>query len=306
MNLDFIAKPLGQFLYFIYSTLKFLDTPVGVGFAYGLAIIIFTVIIKAVLLPLTVKQYRSTAKMQEIQPQIKEIQTRYKNDKEKLNAEMMKVYAEHKVNPAGGCLPLLIQMPILFSLYWIIAQPMKLMLGKTQEQVGQLVKIANVGLDKAHQFGDVYKYGDIALLNHFNSHTEQLAGHANLLKPSELINFNFLGLHLGESATYIPAKIFSNPSLYLPLLFLVILSVAATFISTKMSMPQVAKNNSNTKNQMAGMQSSMMYIAPVMTLFISFSLPAGLVLYWTVGYIFTIFQQLYINKHVLKKKEAAI
>ena len=106
--LDYIAVPLGQFLNFIYNTLAF--------HSYGLAIIIFTLVIKIVLLPLSINQYRSMARMQEVQPEIQEIQKRYKNDKEKLNQELMRVYQEKKVNPAGGCAPLLIQMPILISL----------------------------------------------------------------------------------------------------------------------------------------------------------------------------------------------
>ena len=84
MNLDFIAYPLGRFLYFIYNTIAFGN--------YGLALILFTVIVRLALLPLTIKQYKSTAKMQQIQPKIQEIQKRYKNDKEKLNTELMRVY----------------------------------------------------------------------------------------------------------------------------------------------------------------------------------------------------------------------
>jgi hypothetical protein len=95
MSLDIIARPLGEFLLFIYNTLAFHN--------YGLAILTFTLVVKLVLLPLTVKQYRSSAKMQELQPLIQEIQKRYKNDKEKLNQEMIKVYQENNYNPAGGC-----------------------------------------------------------------------------------------------------------------------------------------------------------------------------------------------------------
>ena len=128
---DFIAKPLGQFLYFVYNTIAFKN--------YGLAIIIFTIVIKLVLLPLTIKQYRSTAKMQEIQPLIEDIQRRYKNDKEKMNQELMKLYQEHKYNPAGGCLPLLIQMPILFSLDCAINQPLRFILNKKPAQSTKLI-----------------------------------------------------------------------------------------------------------------------------------------------------------------------
>jgi YidC/Oxa1 family membrane protein insertase len=107
--LDFIAMPMGSILKFIYDNLAFQN--------YGIAIVLFTVGIKSLLLPTTIKQVQSTSKISEIQPQIQEIQKKYSEDKEKQNAEMIKLYQENNVNPAGGCLPLLIQMPILFSLY---------------------------------------------------------------------------------------------------------------------------------------------------------------------------------------------
>src|SRR4051812_32248399 len=130
--LDYIALAMGQILKLIYFNMSFLS--------YGLAIIILTVVIRLILLPLYVKQYRSTSRMQEIQPQIQEIQKRYKNDKEKLNQELMRIYQENKVNPAGGCLPLLLQMPILFSLYWVISQPLKFMLRKDPAIIQQILE----------------------------------------------------------------------------------------------------------------------------------------------------------------------
>lgn len=90
---------------------------------YAIAIILFTVVIKLVLLPLTFKQIKQTKKMQELQPKIKELQEKYKNDKEKLNIKMMELYKEYKVNPIGGCLPMLIQLPILFGLFGALRQP---------------------------------------------------------------------------------------------------------------------------------------------------------------------------------------
>jgi YidC/Oxa1 family membrane protein insertase len=89
--------------------------------------------VKSLLLPLSIKQVKSTSKMSELQPQMQEIQKKHKDDKEKQSAEIMKLYKENKVSPAGGCLPLLVQMPILFSLYYVISQPLKYMVGKSPE-----------------------------------------------------------------------------------------------------------------------------------------------------------------------------
>jgi YidC/Oxa1 family membrane protein insertase len=90
---------------------------------YGLSIIIFTIFVKVLLLPLTIKQTKSTKAMQDIQPKMKEIQEKYKNKPEKQQQEIMSLYKEAKINPLAGCLPLLIQMPILFGLYAVLRDP---------------------------------------------------------------------------------------------------------------------------------------------------------------------------------------
>jgi YidC/Oxa1 family membrane protein insertase len=104
---DIIAKPLLAAMDWLYTYIK----------SYGLTIIVLTIIIKIILYPLTLKSFKSMKELQKIQPLMKEIQARYKDDKQKLNQEMMKLYSEHKINPMGGCLPMLLQIPILFALY---------------------------------------------------------------------------------------------------------------------------------------------------------------------------------------------
>ncbi|ADQ15793.1 YidC/Oxa1 family membrane protein insertase [Halanaerobium hydrogeniformans] len=94
-----------------------LDFIYGIVGNYGLAIVIFTLIIKIVLYPLTAKQTRSMREMQEIQPEMKKIQNKYEDDKEKQQEEMMKLYKDHGVNPAAGCFPMIVQMAILIPLY---------------------------------------------------------------------------------------------------------------------------------------------------------------------------------------------
>lgn len=293
MNFDIIAKPLGKFLLFIYDTVAFHN--------YGLAIIFFTIIVKLALLPLTLKQYKSSAKMQELQPLIADIQKRYKDDKEKLNQETMKVYQENNYNPASGCLPLIFQMPILITLYWVIIQPLKFMIGKSEETITTLAEVARKGLGfTAQQFGF---QKELLTLNYFNEHREALSQVSGLLKQSELIDFNnFLGLHLGVVAKYDPSVLFGKEAyIYLPLMLLALLAVATTYLSTKLSMPKKNPNGPQQNAMASSMSNSMMYIGPIMTLMFSFQLPAGVVLYWMIGYVFAIFQQLYINKYVLKK-----
>ena len=115
--IGWIAKPLGIFLMWIYDI---------VG-SYGLSIIIFTVIIKLLLYPLYAMQMKSTAKMGLIQPKMKELQSRYANDKETLNIKVSQLYKEEGINPMGGCLPMLVQMPIIFGLFALLRDPLQYM-----------------------------------------------------------------------------------------------------------------------------------------------------------------------------------
>lgn len=110
-----IAVPLGYLLTFIYKL---------VG-NYGISLIILTVIVKLILYPLYFKQIKSTASMSSIQPKIKAIQEKYKNDKEKMNEEMAKITKDENFNPMGGCLPMLIQLPIIWGLFTLLRNPIK-------------------------------------------------------------------------------------------------------------------------------------------------------------------------------------
>lgn len=92
------------------------------GLSYAIAIVLLTVAVRLLLLPLTIKQTKSMMDMQRLQPKLRELQEKYKNDKEKMQQEMMKLYQEHKVNPFGGCLPLLLQLPIFIALFRVVYQ----------------------------------------------------------------------------------------------------------------------------------------------------------------------------------------
>ena len=113
--MGFIAVPLGYLLTFIYKL---------VG-NYGISLIILTVLVKLLLYPLYFKQIKSTASMSSLQPKIKAIQEKYKNDKEKMNEEMAKITKDENFNPMGGCLPMLIQLPIIWGLFTLLRNPIK-------------------------------------------------------------------------------------------------------------------------------------------------------------------------------------
>ena len=115
--IGWIAKPLGWFLGWLYDL---------VG-SYGIAIVIFTIVVKLCLYPLYAKQMKSTVAMSKVQPRMKELQSKYDNDKETLNAKLAELYKEENINPAGGCLPMIIQMPIIFGLFALLRNPLAYM-----------------------------------------------------------------------------------------------------------------------------------------------------------------------------------
>jgi YidC/Oxa1 family membrane protein insertase len=284
---DIIAGPMGIVLKFIYDHIALQN--------YGIAIILFTVGIKTLMLPLTIKQVQSTSKMGVLQPQMQEIQKKYKDDKEKQSAELMKLYQENKVSPAGGCLPLLIQMPVLFSLYYVISQPLKYMAGISAEAIGQLYEMVPQGADK------LARMKDLSIIAYFSSHTELLEKVAHLLKPADLFNMNFLGINLGAIPAWNPSDYMnSDVSIHSFLLLLIpVLSALTSYISAKHSM-QATPQTSGDQMQ-SSMQKNMLLMSPAMSGFIAFTVPAGLGLYWIIGNVYQIAQQIFMNRFVIKK-----
>jgi YidC/Oxa1 family membrane protein insertase len=112
-----VAEVWGSILRFLGAVLNGIYEVIP---SYGLAIILLTILVRVVLIPLTVKQIRSMAAMSKLQPELKRLQQKHKNDRQKLNEEMMKLYREHGVNPLGGCFPLLMQAPVFIALYSVL------------------------------------------------------------------------------------------------------------------------------------------------------------------------------------------
>ena len=112
---DSLLKGLGGILSFFYEVIP----------SYGVAIILLTILVRIVLIPLTIRQTRSMQEMQRIQPKVKELQRKFKGNRQKMNEELMKLYKEHQVNPLGGCLPLLLQLPVFFALFSVLNTPVQ-------------------------------------------------------------------------------------------------------------------------------------------------------------------------------------
>ncbi len=121
MNLDFIAKPMGMLVELLYNMVSSLDS--SYLSAYAIAIILSTIIFKLLMMPFTLKQSKSMKKMQELNPQIKELQEKYGKDPQTLQRKQMELYKEANYSPFSGCLPMLIQFPILIAFFYVIRSP---------------------------------------------------------------------------------------------------------------------------------------------------------------------------------------
>jgi len=223
---------------------------------YGIAIILMTVIIRVILYPLMQKQMVSMREMQKIQPLMKAVQDKYKNDKERLNKELMALYKEHKVNPMSGCLPLLIQMPILILLFQVLRK-FKYYIPNTEIIDGGFLWIAN----KVPVLID-----------------GKLTDVAGLAAPEQLIHLPGNGIFGIQALGILPFLI--GGSMY---------------IQQKMTSTggTTAGKDGGSAQQTQKMMTIMM---PLMIGFMSFSLPSGLTLYWFTSTLLGIGQQYLINK----------
>ena len=300
-----ITGPLGWILSSIYYVVR----------NYGLAIICFCLVIKVILFPFTLKSKRATFANARLQPKMQELQKKYKNDKEKYSLELQKLYKEEKASPLSGCLPTLITLPILFGLYYVVTQPLTYLMKFSTEVV---VKIADalqkVGITDPtalEKFANVVKTGksnvsvEIIMADYASQFADKLRGIVPELEGKEFFNFGFLGLNLSHTPTYH----FSDPGFSWGLLVLLVVSVGTSFLSGWLMQkwnPMTSAANADPNMQSAQSSTKMMlYIAPVMTLFIGFSVPAAVSLYWITNNVLTILSDLLANR-IAKKKEEAI
>lgn len=262
-----IANILGWIIRIIYNHTN-----------YFISILLFTILTKLILLPLYISQIKSTEEMNKIGPMAKKIQDKYKNDKNKQAEELTKLYAEHKVNPIGGCLPALIQIPLIFAMFYIVKQPLTYVINMPQEQIIEYTK-QYLGREEV-------------------SEKEARAYEINVANEYGLIDMN-VGkyINLGKAPQDVFNKDDSKKSHPIALV-VPILSVVFSIISIKISQ----KNSNMTEEQME-MQKSMNIMMPLLSASISYSMPLALGIYWLMGSILGILQQLFINKAVKKNED---
>ena len=265
---------------------------------YGLAIILFTAIIKLIMLPLSIKQQRSMKKNVELQEKLKVIQFKYKNDPEKLNKETMDLYKQEKMSPFSGCFSAIIQFILLISIFYMVRFPLTYMEKVDKTQIDTYTQqIKDAGMDVSQAYSEIDIIREIDFLRENNPEDETL--------KNININMNFLGLDLSK----IPQQNLADWTVYI----IPILYILSTFVSMRLttSMQNANKdkkeltdgeNKETERNEMEDAMAQsikmMSWMMPIMSVSISLVAPLGLALYWLVNNILMIGERLVLNKVV--------
>ena len=279
--------------------LNFINNFVG---NYGLAIILFTVLIKIIMLPLSIKQQRTMKKSTELNEKIKVLQFKYKNDPEKLNREMMDLYKKENMSPFSGCLSTIAQFILLISIFYMVRCPLTYMEKINNDQINTYVQQLKDGGITVNQ-----AYSEIDIIRELDYLKEKMPEDEGLNKIN--LNMNFCGLDLSK----IPQQNLNDWTVYIiPVLYII-----STFISMKIttSMQKNSKKNDGViditekeekdskeeeKNEMEDMMEQsnkmMSWMMPIMSVSISLVAPLGLALYWLVNNILMIGERLVLNK----------
>ena len=310
----FIVGPIARLLGVIYNAFFNILYGVFENNALGLAIIFFTLFIKLILTPLLYKQQSSSFKMMALQPEMNKIKAKYADKKDpasqqKMAYEMQKLQKENGVSLVGGCLPLLIQLPILYALFYIFQQPYNYVdvLGQGYAQIADAIlkiptdlrveALYDIAIAKGVRL-DLSVHSDILLLINNMTSVEwtqfysAIGSYADSIRPlvdSTIGTQQFLGLNL----SFKPG--FAFPGILLP-----IVSGLSTWGSSKILMANQPKMDSN--DPAASMTKSMNIVMPIMMTVMTFSVPVGLGIYWISSNVIQIVQSLIITR-ILKNKQ---
>lgn len=263
---EFIASALSFVLRFIYEI---------TSENYGLSIIIFTIISKIMLFPITYKQTKAMEEMKKIAPLEKEIREKYKGNKEKISEELTRMYSEQKVNPFASCLPLLIQFPIIIAMFYIVRQPLTYMIQMPIDEIKTYSQKENI------------------------SDQEIKSLEIQIAKDNNLINMNFAKINFGDTPSHVlSSKIEEDqrPSKFI---------LAIPIISTLLAFAQmiISQKNSNLTKEQKEKQKTMSLMLPFLSGYISYIMPVALGIYWITGSVLQIIIQIIMEKFVKKPEK---
>ena len=298
---NFFAQIFGYVLSFLYNIVN----------NYGIAMILFTIIIKLVMLPFSIKQQKSMKKSAKAQEKMKIIQFKYKNDPEKMNQEIMRMYKEEKISPFGGCLTSIFQIILLLSVFYMVRSPLTYMQKIPADTINNYINQLQEEQKIASQ-----AYPQIDIIRETNLIQEKNPEDSNAEKTN--INMNFLGLDLSK----IPQQNMNDYTVYIiPILYII-----TTFISMRLTVKmqenmQASKKTNNKEviditekkeneeekeedpmETMMQTNKMMSWMMPIISVSIAFIAPLGLALYWLISNISMIIERLIIDK-VIKTEE---
>ena len=287
---------MGEFIcrIFAWPLVKFYE---ATG-SYGLAIVVFALMVNLIMTPFMAKSKKSMMRSSRLQPQIQELQRRHEGNPQKLNAEMQKLYQEEGVNPMSGCLWSLIPFPILIALYSVIRRPITRMMFAADSVVDTLREYMTTMGWYAASGARADAYAEVKLANlahqHWDAVSTDLAGKIDKLMN---IDFNFLGINLGEQPTV--STLWQGPYTWAAIgLFLIpFISAALSYFSMKISS---ASNPSTGDAQSEATMKSMNLMMPLMSIWICFVMPAAMGVYWIANSLFGMARDYLLNK-IFKK-----
>ena len=297
---DIIRVPFGYLLEWLY---QFANN-------YGVALILFSLIIKLVLLPMSIKSKKSMLKMSRLSPIVKAMEVQYGDDKQKYQQAVQQLYKEEGVSMGGGCLWSFIPLLILLPLYYVIREPLTYMLHNSRSVSAAIVAFVRAS---GENLGANTYYAQLAAAGKLGGYIEPLralavTANANLTA----IDFSFLGLDLAAIPTFkiwtVAKEGWSQIGLFLMPIVSAGFQMLSMFISQKMS-GQVATNADGERDEEAAKQQaktnmSMMLMMPLMSLWIGYSMPAALSIYWIAQAVFGTVQDYFLTVHYRKVYDA--
>lgn len=269
--------------------------------SYGVSLILFTLVIKLILLPFQMKSKKSMMRMSRVSGQMQELQKRYAKNQAKLQEEMQKLYEEEGVNPMSGCLWSLIPFPILIALYSIIRQPIThfMMLSKdvlqtvVQSAADAGVNLTNIVMMDKATGTPVLKDGLYQLASYGQINLVKAVQEMGLSTPEGWfdMNYNFLGLDL-TATPWEYVKSFTFTWAVIGVILIPILAGLSQFVFSKLTM----KTQPQADAAGGASMKSMMYMMPLMSVYIAFIMPAALGVYWIAQSVFSLIQEAILNK----------
>jgi YidC/Oxa1 family membrane protein insertase len=270
---------LGAILNFFYTIVPFENLK------YGLSIMLLTVLVMAVITPLTIKSTKSMLQMQRLQPEMKRIQSQYKDDREKQNAALMEFYKENQINPLGGCLPVVIQMPVFIVMYQLL-RGLTVRLGGLGSGAGHVIAQTSLNEKMTPWISTKQNFRP----EHLNSSTELYQALAKTYR------MGFLGMDLSLSASQV---LKTSLVLTIPYFILLLIMLVTGIYQNKQLQSRNTSGNANPQQQ--AIMKAMPFFLPVF----SFGFPAGLALYWCTQNLCRIGTNAYITRSLFRKDQEA-